>query len=30
MEFDKMPQAFMGLFKGDNTGKALVKASNYP
>ncbi|CAF0885145.1 unnamed protein product [Adineta steineri] len=28
--FEKMPRAFIGLFKGDNTGKALVKASNYP
>jgi len=25
-----MPEAFIGLFKGDNTGKAIVKASNYP
>jgi len=28
--FEKMPEAFVGLFKGDNTGKAIVKASNYP
>ncbi|CAF0871863.1 unnamed protein product [Adineta ricciae] len=28
--FDKMPNAFVGLFKGENTGKAIVKASNYP
>ncbi len=28
--FDKMPEAFVGLFKGDNTGKAIVKVSNYP
>ena len=28
--FEKMPEAFIGLFKGDNTGKAIVKASNYP
>lgn len=28
--FEKMPKAFVGLFKGDNTGKAVVKASNYP
>ena len=24
--FDKMPQALMGLFTGDNTGKMVVKA----
>jgi len=24
--FDKMPQALMGLFTGDNTGKMIVKA----
>merc|ERR1712106_964534 len=24
--FEKMPQAFMGLFTGDNTGKMIVKA----
>ncbi len=28
--FEKMPEAFVGLFKGENTGKAIVKASNYP
>ncbi len=28
--FEKMPKAFVGLFKGENTGKAVVKASNYP
>ncbi|CAF0953438.1 unnamed protein product [Didymodactylos carnosus] len=28
--FDKMPEAFVGLFKGENTGKAVIKASNYP
>jgi len=29
-DFEKMPEAFVGLFKDDNTGKAIVKASNYP
>ena len=24
--FDKMRDAFYGLFKGENTGKAIVKA----
>ncbi|CAF3923397.1 unnamed protein product [Rotaria sp. Silwood1] len=28
--FEKMPEAFVGLFKGENMGKAIVKASNYP
>ncbi|CAF3981717.1 unnamed protein product [Adineta steineri] len=28
--FEKMPAAFVGLFKGENTGKAVVKASSYP
>ncbi|CAF1457673.1 unnamed protein product, partial [Didymodactylos carnosus] len=28
--FDQMPKALAGLFKGDNFGKAIVKASNYP
>ena len=28
--FENMPKAFVGLFKGENTGKAVVKASNYP
>jgi len=28
--FEKMPEAFIGLFTGENTGKAIVKASNYP
>ncbi|MEJ7664204.1 MAG: hypothetical protein WKG07_34090 [Hymenobacter sp.] len=23
--FDQIPAAFLGLFKGDNTGKAVVK-----
>jgi NADPH-dependent curcumin reductase CurA len=26
--FEKMPEAFIGLFKGENTGKAIVKAEN--
>ena len=32
--FENMKEAFLGLFKGDNTGKAVVKAvnasTNYP
>ncbi|CAF4292159.1 unnamed protein product, partial [Rotaria sordida] len=28
--FEKVPEAFIGLFKGENIGKAIVKASNYP
>ncbi|CAF1341101.1 unnamed protein product [Rotaria sp. Silwood1] len=28
--FKTMPEAFIGLFQGSNTGKAVVKASNYP
>ena len=24
--FDNMPKAFVGLFHGDNTGKAIIKA----
>ncbi|CAF3972845.1 unnamed protein product, partial [Adineta steineri] len=28
--FEKMPAAFVGLFNGTNTGKAVVKASSYP
>ena len=31
---ESMPKAFVGLFKGENTGKAIVKAvnahTNYP
>ncbi|CAF4610322.1 unnamed protein product, partial [Didymodactylos carnosus] len=28
-DFEQMPKAFAGLFKGDNIGKAVIKASNY-
>lgn len=32
--FENMPNAFLGLFKGENIGKAIVKAvnmqTNYP
>ena len=32
--FEKMFEAFVGLFKGDNTGKAIIKVvnsqTNYP
>jgi NADPH-dependent curcumin reductase CurA len=28
--FDTMPEAFLGLFKGENIGKAVVKVSDYP
>ncbi|WP_461489853.1 NADP-dependent oxidoreductase [Pontibacter sp. HJ8] len=27
--FDKLPQAFFGLFRGENTGKLLVKVAAY-
>jgi hypothetical protein len=27
--FDQIPAAFLGLFKGENTGKALVKVADY-
>ncbi|QDA58999.1 NADP-dependent oxidoreductase [Hymenobacter jejuensis] len=27
--FDQIPQAFLGLFKGENTGKQLVKVADY-
>lgn len=27
--FDNLPQAFFGLFKGENTGKLLVKVAGY-